>query len=248
MAAPVQTAVTADNDSITSISASFASPVTSGNCVVLAVSTGATGQTFTVTDDKGNSYTLLDHVTDSSNSQDLATFVLGNITNGPETITVTYGSEAGTNILMLAEYGGVFAAANPVDKHKAAITASTKSPSSGAVTTTVNGDNIVSFINCTSALAGGFILSAGSGFTKRLDHNTSGDIDMALQDMVQTTAGSVAGAWSSNTAKKFGASVIALKPVGSTAWAISAGLGVQSAISLVFQNLKSVFSKVWAQK
>ncbi len=64
-----------------------------------------------VADDKSNNYPLLDTVLDTTDSYNVSTFYLLNITNGPITFTVTVSPATSFIALAVDEYSGVAAAA-----------------------------------------------------------------------------------------------------------------------------------------
>lgn len=76
--------------SATSRSVTFTNPVGSGNFIVAGVGTFINPSTFSLTDDKGNTYTNPKGTVDLlANSYGSATFYCLNIGNAPQTLTVT---------------------------------------------------------------------------------------------------------------------------------------------------------------
>src|SRR6185312_3488206 len=130
----------------TSITVTLGSAVGSGNCVVGAVTRNDNEAVVTITDDKGNTYTNLDQVHDASTGYYVTSFVLGNIINGPVTITATFGGSEGFRTIAVDEYSGVSVVSNPNDGHAGQLQAApgtgTDAVTSGAFTTTANGNLI----------------------------------------------------------------------------------------------------------
>ena len=175
--------------------AATGSVVGSGNTVVGSVTCAAGFFLQSVTDDKSNTYTILDHISDPS-GQENYTFYLGNITNGPTTITATFNGNVNFRGILWDEYAGVVALANPLDGHAANLQnpgpgTATDAVTSTSITTKVNGDliwgatvNSNSFNNATT----------GTGFTPRgaLVNTGSLTVPQNTEDRLQATAGAVA--------------------------------------------------------
>jgi len=188
-----------------------------GNAIVGSVTAADTVTLTSVTDDKSNTYTILD-------SHDLAandisyTFCLGNITNGPKTITANWSSSAsGHNAILVDEYSGVIANTNPIDNSGAAHVGNfqaapgtgTDGATSTAVTTITNGCMIW---GSTANLAGDSNpATAGTGFTPRQAASIKG----LTEDLLQSTAGSIAATFTLSTSQGEFTALIALQPIGS---------------------------------
>jgi hypothetical protein len=202
--------------------------VGSGNAVVGAVYWyGGSGQTLTsVTDDQGNNYTLGTSLDDTTDVLLGRNFYLGNITNAPHIITAT---AAGANLskvsIVVDEYTGCVASANPTDgqtgSFQASPTTATDAVTSTAITTTANGDLIWGSAACFA----GTTINAGTGFTQR-QQQFSG-MSNTTADKIQSSAGSVAATFTLVTTNSPTlAHVIALK-------APAAGAGPVVAAKLV---------------
>jgi hypothetical protein len=178
--------------------ATFANPVTSGNGVLgfVAGQNNQNGLLMSITDDQGNTYTLVDQGgADIINPVYGTTFYLLNITNGPSKITANFSGPSGLAELVIDEYSGLTA----LDVH--AMTASApgngaNTISSGSATTTANGDLLYGV----NANSGGYYYSAdivpGTGFTHRSADETDNYEGIQSADETQSSAGSVAAAFS----------------------------------------------------
>lgn len=199
-----------------SVSVTLSSAVGSGNTVLGTVSWGSTTLTnlTSVTDDKGNSYTIKDKVADATNVQSAAFFVLGNITNAPKTLTANFSGTLNFLEVGAAEYSGAAAAADPSDGHiVSAVTAigiGGGTASSGSLTTTVNGDLLVGLTVDTN---NGAAPTAGSGFTVDLSSATV-QVTTAIEHETQTTAGATSATFTSPSGGRYIVSLIAIKPAG----------------------------------
>lgn len=96
----------------TSSFATFGAAVSPGNAVfvVLGSSTGSPSDVFSgVTDDKGNSYTILQNVYDAPSNVLIAVAASFNITNGPTTVTATKSGASESITVAIYEVSGVSA-------------------------------------------------------------------------------------------------------------------------------------------
>ena len=194
----------------------------SGNClIVLATWDNTTTGTPTCTDSKSNAYNLIDAVADSTNSQCAAAFVLGNVTNGPTTVTVSTNASESPGISII-EVSGVLATSNPLDGHAAQVqkSLSTGAPTSGSFTTSAAGDFILGASFNTNDTT--IYTAAGSGFTL-IDNTATTAAPMASEWETQSSAGSVAATFSiSTTSRNYLTFCFALKAAGSSAVALAA--------------------------
>jgi hypothetical protein len=161
--------------------------VGSGNLVVFAVG-AQSGSTATVADDKGNTYTAAPSPNPvTGNSYEVFMFYLGNITNGPITMTATLGASRTFVQCFAEEYSGM--ATSPFDVSTAQFQATpgttADAVTSGNATTTVNGDLIWAITASTNTST----FSVGTSFTQR--QSVAGEF--MTESRVQSTAGAVAG-------------------------------------------------------
>lgn len=162
--------------------------VGSGNCVVGYFIDALSSATVTsITDNQSNTYNIIDNSTTLG-----TTFLLGNITNGPTTITVHMTGGSGFYILLVDEYHNTSGAtiSNPIDGHALANSTGTAPTTltSSSITTANSGDLIWStgFTNNPKTL------TLGSGFTQTFSASTIGGLGWDLLEFeVQSTAGAM---------------------------------------------------------
>lgn len=224
----------------TSFTLTFASAISSAGAVEGSVSYEDTVTLSSIVDDKSNTYTALDTIDDVSNGQKAASFVLGNITNAPKTLTFNFSSAVSFGWARAAEYSSILASANPVDQHagalKGAFSNAANNAAGVAITTTVNGCTICADLHDTAGSGVASIgWSAGTGFTIRTNQGVGAFFNsMAAEDAVQTTAGSITPTFTaSNGGTAYITFTIALKPASGSPSVNLSGAGcVASAGSL----------------
>lgn len=182
-------------------SASIAATVTAigaGNLVAGIVTwhSPTTGDFSSVTDNQGNTYTIVDRVTSAANgfNQCLGTFYAANITNAPTTITANFANTPADVGIFLDEYSG--AGTTPLDGHamqtQAAPGTGTDACTSGNITTTVVGDLIYAGMVDVQGASGSDV--AGTNFTLRVNNDASNGFSFSsTEDRVQVAAGTAAG-------------------------------------------------------
>lgn len=181
--------------------------------IVVADDLGA-GTFASILDDQANSYPIVATVT--NNSRRASIFALGNITNGPKTITVTYLSNDGNVQIAFDAYSGCLVNSNPIDNSGASLAmqvqptpgTATDGVTSGSVTTVTNGCLI--WGGGTDMAAQSSVLTQGTGETLR----QSGTLGIITQDKAQTTAGAIASTMTSSVNAAIASALIALQPAG----------------------------------
>lgn len=178
--------------------------VGAGNAVVgMVVWQGSTAPTG-ITDDKGNSYAVLDY---ASAAYSTTTFWLSNITNGPTVITATWAASTLYPQVAASEYTNV----KSLDGHSIqgfpfSPGGGTDALTSGNWVTTKAGDLIwgISF-NPSDAAA----TVVGTGFTRRMID--SGNWCLVGEDRTQASAGTVAATFTAGVStNSYGIAGIAL--------------------------------------
>ena len=166
----------------------------------------------TCSDAKSNTYSVAVTDYDSTMNQTTVLCVATNVAAGPNTMSVTFDGPHGSRRLIVNEYSGV-ATANAIDvtAHRRGLsTTAVNNVTSGAATTTTAGDLVVGGVEDNTNQ---IVISAGTGFTQR---NSLDNTDSAIQDKVQTVAGSVASTQTFSEANNsYSAVMVALKPKGS---------------------------------
>lgn len=206
----------------TTVAQALAAPAGPGNLVCGLVAWDSTGARTlnSVIDDKGNTYTLGTLVNATTDGEFSRLFWCGNLTNAPQTITATFSAAIGFRRMLLDEYSGILALADPSDGHTGVRQASTTAASSGNITTTVDGDLIYGAIYDAAATG---TLSAGGGFTIRetATQPVADQVPLSSEDQVQSTAGAIAATFSLTVAGEVGTHVVAFQPVASAPTVLS---------------------------
>lgn len=187
--------------SVTSIAATFSAAVTSGNAVVGVAAVGNSNPSAlsTITDDKGNNYTIVRKTADATNGELLATFYLLNITNAPTVITANFsGTESDSGISMMEVSGVATSSALDVETGQVEATPGTGTDAlnSTAVTTTTAGQFIFAGAVRTGNRGGGSAeFTPGTGFTEPANAEwiTNGHIALSSEYQIQGSAGSIDG-------------------------------------------------------
>lgn len=190
--------------SSTTVAVTLAAPVTSGGLVCVAVGSGTTATTCSVTDDKGNTYTVANTNVGSFN---WLSFWAAGVTNAPQTITATWGEAHSFSTILVTEFSNVLAS-SPIDG--ASVNAgqsgvnTTDGITSNAITTTASGDLI--WGACVN-LAGNSTLVKSAAFTQ--DQTQASNFNSEY--LIQGSAGSIAATWTGTTSDSFSSLVMAFK-------------------------------------
>ncbi len=175
----------------TSIAITYTAAQTAGDLNVVAVMWGDTTRAISsVTDSKGNTYTLAVGLTKGTGLSS-AIYYAKNIASGSNTVTVTFNGSAGWPNVNVLEYKGLDTV-NPLDV-KAAATGSGTTANSGSATTTSANELIVGMGNPSSVFT-----SAGSGFTNRMINAFGGiseDKIVSSTGSYNATATLTSGSW-----------------------------------------------------
>ena len=167
----------------TTLTMPFSSTNTAGNFIIAGVLT-PTASTTTISDTKGNTYTLATSSTISWASYTLRIYYATNIAGGANSVIVGVNPAGSYEQIAIGEYKNVATFA-PLDVSAIASGTGGTAPATlsvGPMTTTTAGDLIVIFAQDQSG-----VLTAGTGFTNRADYGT------VLSDRTQTTPGSITG-------------------------------------------------------
>lgn len=188
----------------------FTSVVTSGGCVTVYIAYDSTATISTVADDKGNTYAVKNTITETADAIKVSQAVRGNITNAPKTITVTFTGTIANSAVSIAEWAGISAVTDPSDVFGGQMQSAAANPTSGNITTTVDGDLISGMaVNGSTNVA----YTAGSGFTIGLTSNTffTSTSFLAWEWLIQSTHGVTASTWVDATATNYAVEVLSLK-------------------------------------
>jgi hypothetical protein len=193
--------------SVSSFSATFSLPTTTGNAIVLGVTYGNLNPTISATDSQGNKYLLAINTYDSGHRQGSAILYATNIIGGAHnTVTVMFNSPVAYLAVGAHEYSGIVASAALDVAIGKLGTGST--PSSGSAATTASGDLIFG-CGVDDGSGQGDTFLAGSGFTKRVDLGNAAAY--ADEDGAQALAGPIAATWTLSPANSWIATLAAFK-------------------------------------
>ena len=199
-----------DANMSTSASLSFKSPNTAGNWIGVAVRGGAMNEVFSIHDSRGNVYRKAFQLNQTGHAECLALFYAENISGGANTITVS-DSIFQTLRFSILEYSGV-ATSSSLDASASAQGSGT-APSSGATTTTANGDLLLGVVMTGDADS----FAAGSGYTLEESVPAEPAAKLITEDQIQTIAGTAAASVSLTGTQPWAAGVAAFKPAGTVA-------------------------------
>jgi hypothetical protein len=138
--------------------------IVAGNTVMVAV-TGSTAGTAlsSVTDSKGNTYTILANVAGTTSRLAIAASTIGTTLLTTDTITATFAASVGIRVIGAVEFSGLVTPA-AVDVTKADAGTS-NAPSTGASAATTQADELVFAAFSTSNGTTTVVFTPGSGYT-----------------------------------------------------------------------------------
>jgi hypothetical protein len=193
-----------DAGTTTSATLAFTSNKSAGNWIAVCIRAGASGETFTVTDSKGNTYHKAIQFNETGNGNTLGIFYAENIAGGANSISVADTTSA-TLRFAIFEYSGI-ALSGSLDEEAAAQGTST-APNSGNFTTTANGDLLLGAV-----LTGGTAtFTGGSGYTIEESVPAEPNTKLIAEDQVQTSAGAASASASLAVSDHWAAALAAFK-------------------------------------
>jgi uncharacterized repeat protein (TIGR01451 family) len=199
-----------DAGTTTSSTLAFSANNTQGNFILVAIRAGNAGQSFTVTDTRGNTYRRALQQSETLDTVTVGLYYAENIAAGANSVTVADTVAGGSLRFAILEYTGV-ATAGSLDGTPRMSEGNTTAPSSGAITTTASGDLIVGLFSTSDAAT--FTQGANAVIQDRIPSTSS---KLAVQDQIQTSAGSIAASASISPGQAWAAAVAAFRPAGST--------------------------------
>ncbi len=199
-----------DAGTTTSSTLAFPSSNTAGNWLAVLIRAGQMGQTFTVTDTRGNTYRRAQQFTQTRDGVTLGIFYAENIAGGANTVTVKDTVAGGTLRFAILEYTGV-ASANSLDGSAAAEGTGT-SAGSGSISTTTSGDLAIGL----TSTANGVAVTAGTGFVTE-EKVPSSKAKLTVEDQRLAVAGPIAATATLSSSDSWGAIVAAFKPQSGSA-------------------------------
>lgn len=179
--------------SSTTVAVTLAAPVTSGNLVVVFGGVAnAVNNLISITDDKGNNYTLQDFQESTDNSYGWHSAWFTPVTNGPTTITYLGSSAQPFRSLLVIE---VAPPAGTVAAFDVSIINAQATPTTAAdgVTSTSKATNAADIVIGGAVSTVSATLAVGTGFTAI--QTNAGSNSFTTEYLVQSAAGSQACTW-----------------------------------------------------
>lgn len=189
----VQDAYYADlgGGSVASVSLAFTSNVTTGNHIYVSMRHGSTTVDLnpTVSDTRGNTYTLIGENFNSGEEAYIAHWYAENISGGANTVTVSFSPNVNDFIYLYVKESSGLATASSLDDHSTRIffntDTGTDATAGTAITTGTNNSQVFGVL-----FTGTVTQTTGTGWTQRRD-----EARLHSQDKTQATAGSVTAVW-----------------------------------------------------
>jgi|HubBroStandDraft_6_1064221.scaffolds.fasta_scaffold177536_3 hypothetical protein len=179
--------------SSSSIAATFSSAVSAGDLIAVYVSYAGNTSLQGVSDSLGNSYAVVDTVSDDDDTQKSSTAYARNIAAGTDTVTVRLDGGVCCRVVIAHELSGADPNA-PLDGHSSheedSTGTHTDGVTSGTMTTTAGLDYIFAGTS-DGAAAGGQHITAGTGFELRATPAISNGNATASEDETQVAAGAM---------------------------------------------------------
>jgi len=197
-----------DAGTTTATTLSFPSNNTAGNWIGVVIRASTSGQVFTVTDSRANSYRKAVQLNESVDGTSVAIYYAENIAAGANAVSVA-NSVSGTLRLAILEYSGI-AVVNSADGFSSA-QGTSAAPSTAPFATARNGDLLLAAMSTANPA----IFTAGTGFTIR-DRVPASGSKLTSEDQVQTTAGTASANASLGAADNWGAVVAAFASASAT--------------------------------
>ena len=188
----------------------FSAANTAGNWIAVAIRAGQSGQSFTVSDTRANTYRKAVQLNETVDGTSLALYYAESIAGGANTVTVASSMSGGTLRFAIFSYTGWQARTRWTRSQ--ALRVQVQAPNSGTATTTASGDLVLGVLG-TANLA---TPTAGSGFVIQERVPASPNTKLAIEDRVQPSAGPVAAGFGLGSADSWGALVATFR-AGSTA-------------------------------
>ncbi len=187
-------------------------PSTTGNCLIVAVSSyGATQSCTGITDNAGNTYVKIGSTIRSAGDDTLDLFYAKNITGNaaPDLLIQMANVEnIGGSIL---EYSGLDTTA-PFDQTNTGI-GNSSTNTTGSITPSTNGCLIIAA--GTDQINGTTTVTAGSGYTLRGMAGTSNNsVRIYIEDQIQTTAASITASFAMSASSTWASKIASFKPAG----------------------------------
>jgi hypothetical protein len=214
----VQTKTNGSNSGGTTLALTWASNTTTGNLIIVAVSTQL-ATVGTPTDSQGNTYTLINsgQVTWNTGSSDFNLYYAKNITGGAGSVTVNMSGTTGFAVNAAArEYAGLDTTA-PLDQVAKATDggAQATSVSSGATPTTTQASELV--VGAVTENGGG-VITVGAGFSNLSTAGTSGTYKIGLEDLIVSSTGAQTATFTLTAGNSWASQAVTFKAAAGTSF------------------------------
>ena len=193
-----------DAGTTSSSSLAFTSSNTAGNWIAVMIRGGKTGQVFTVSDSRANTYHRAVQFNETVDGTTLGIFYAENIAGGANTVTVS-DTILGTLRFAILEYSGI-ALANSLET-TTTNQGTGSSLNSGNATTLSNGDLLLASMS--SANAANF--TAGSGYLTEESVPAEPNTKLIVEDRIQSSAGTTSAGATLGSSDNWGAALAAFK-------------------------------------
>jgi hypothetical protein len=194
-----------DAGTTTSSTLAFAANAAAGNWIGVAIRAGQSGQTLTVTDNRGNTYRKAIQLNETTDGTTLAIFYAENIAGGATTVSIADTIAGGTLRFAILEYAGI-ALSNSLDGAASAQGTSANVVSSAAITT-VAGDLAIGVLSTANPQT----LTTGSGWAIEERVPSAPNTKLAVEDQTQAAAGPLSVNGTLSSADSWGAAVAAFR-------------------------------------
>src|SRR5882762_6825232 len=233
-----------DAGTTTSASLSFASTNTAGNFIAVVIRAGKSGQAFTVSDSRGNTYRKAITFNMTVDLDTMGIYYAESIAGGANTVTVS-DTISGTLRFAIMEYAGV-AFSGSLDA-SAASEGTNVSPNSGNAFPSLNGDLLLGEI----VTADPATFTAGTGYQIQEFVPAEPSTKLVSEDQLQTAIGPVSATATLSAFTPWGAAVAAFKSaagsppppisisVSPTSASVGTGSGSQNFTAIVQNDFRN---------
>ncbi len=178
----VQSKLTRQTGSSTTVAVTFTSNVTAGNLIrVMASWDGGIGVLSGIADSLGNTYTAVDNLSDGGNPNHYATWYAKNIAGGACTVTVTFTSARPITLLHVEEISGADTTA-PLDQHSLNLQATPGTGANGVVSTSVTTTTDGQFVSGCSMATGSSTINYTGGTAVGLTTTVRDNVGTSVSD------------------------------------------------------------------
>jgi uncharacterized repeat protein (TIGR01451 family) len=175
-----------DAGTTTTATLSFTGNNTAGNWIAVVIRAGQPGQSFTVSDTRGNTYRRAFQFNETVDTVTLGLYYAESIAGGANAVTVTDTLTGGTLRFAIFEYSGV-ATSGSLDGTPGVAEGSGSTLASAPTTTASSGDLVLGMFSTPSTAT----FTAGGGATIEERVPAAPNAKLAVEDQKQTTAGAI---------------------------------------------------------